>query len=122
MAEFSTLSGTVSHASTTSFVRGAVKKGKGLVDQAIRAAALSILSSMVLTACDSPPSQGVTEVEALELLNAGKVTEIGVSHSGWTTLTLSDGSYVQNRAEIIGYPAELLSKCASCDNVIQWIE
>jgi hypothetical protein len=44
-------------------------------DQEIRAAALIILSSMILTACDISPSQKVTEVEALELLNSGKVTK-----------------------------------------------
>lgn len=36
MVEFSTLSGTVSHASTTSFVRGAVKKGKGQISTSHR--------------------------------------------------------------------------------------
>lgn len=75
----------------------------------------------VLAACTAPTPK-VTEQEALNLLNQGNVTEIGVSHSGWTILTLRDGRHVRNRAEIIGYPGELLKNCKDCSNVAQWIE
>lgn len=82
-----------------------------------------LITVMVLfAACSNPPPPTISKSEAIDLLNAGEVTEIGVSHSGWTTLTLLDGNYVGNRAEIIGYPRELLANCLECAHVSQWIE
>lgn len=76
---------------------------------------------LALSAC-SNPAQKVTKDEAIALLNEGQVSAIGVSHSGWTILTLVDGKHVHNRAKKIGYPAQLLEACAECSNVGQWIE
>lgn len=65
---------------------------------------------------------GLTKQAAVELLDQDKVKEIGVTHSGWTLLTLTDGTTVANKAEEIGYPEELLKMCKNCSNVTQWIE
>lgn len=87
----------------------------------LKVAFFTLLMSVILSACGSP-TERISKAVALELLNAGEVTEIGVTHSGWTTMTLNDGSYVQNLADVIGYPAELLEGCSNCENIIQWIE
>lgn len=82
-----------------------------------------LISTIVLvSACSDLYTPTVSKSEAIELLSAGEVTEIGVSHSGWTIMTLADGNYVRNRADIIGYPWELLATCMECAQVSQWIE
>lgn len=74
-----------------------------------------------MSACDASSAR-LTADEAIQLLNDGKVTEIGVSHSGYTILTLEDGSAVGNKAAVIGDPEELLKKCSNCSDVSTWIE
>lgn len=75
-----------------------------------------VCATMLLVACDMPEAN-ITRSEAVELLTSGEVSKIGVSHSGWTYLTLRDGSYRQNRAAKIGSPNQLLDQCSDCSNV-----
>ncbi|KNG93200.1 hypothetical protein ATO11_12120 [Pseudaestuariivita atlantica] len=81
-----------------------------------------VIAVVGLTACSTTQSRHVTRAEALELMNTGKVTEIGVTHSGETILTLRDGSFVSNHVDVIGYPRQLLAECAACEDVTHWIE
>lgn len=83
---------------------------------------LALTLILPFVACSTGPVANVTREEAIELLNAGRVSAIGVSHSGWTSLSLDDGEIRQNKAEVIGYPDSLLAECADCSNVAQWIE
>jgi len=77
---------------------------------------------LALTACTAPQLPRIDRTQAIELLNSGQVARIAVSHSGWTALTLQDGSTVIGKAKSIGYPKQLLSNCSDCQNVSVWIE
>ena len=77
---------------------------------------------LVLAGCSKEPVADVDRVEALELLNSGQVVGIGVSHDGWVVMSLEDGSFRTNRAEVLGYPRELLAGCGDCAEVSVWLE
>jgi hypothetical protein len=89
------------------------------VKKLVRISVISVILGLAACAASTPT---INKEAAIELLDQGKVTEIGVTHSGWTILTLRDGTHVSNKAEEIGYPEELLKICKSCSNVSQWIE
>ena len=76
----------------------------------------------MLAACVQQPVADVDRAEALELLNSGQAVAIGVSYDGWVILSLEDGSFRTNRAEVLGYPKELLEACGDCSEVRVWLE
>jgi hypothetical protein len=89
------------------------------VRKLVRISLISVILGLGACAAATPK---LTKQAAIDLLDQGKVAEIGVSHSGWTILTLTDGTYASNKAEEIGYPEELLKICKNCSDVSQWIE
>ena len=81
-----------------------------------------LMLALVLAGCSKEPVADVDRVEALELLNSGQVVGIGVSHDGWVVMSLEDGSFRTNKAEVLGYPRELLAECGDCSEVSVWLE
>ena len=81
-----------------------------------------LIVGITLASCSRQTTPTISRTEAINLMNEGKVTEIGVTHTGWTILTLEDGTFVQNSADVIGFPGDLLSNCLNCENTSRWIE
>lgn len=109
MAGFSTLSGTVSHVSATSFVQGAVKNGKGRVSTAhktdFRVDGKAAYISAAVNIADGDHVTLVGDLKGGELrARALRNDETGVVYSGPTGLLYFLGGLLV----LIGIPALLI--------------
>lgn len=78
---------------------------------------LLLLGTLILTGC-TQSTKDVSWEEAISILNSGKVTSIGQTHSREVTFTLINGSIVKTTEPKIDDIFDEVNKCGDpCKNI-----